>query len=209
MTTAMDRREHWDGVFHRNDDADVSWYQEVPEASLALVDACALPPDAALIDVGAGSSRMVDHLLDRGYGDVTALDISQAALERSRTRLGPRAAGVHWIVADVTRFEPARRYRLWHDRAVFHFLTDEAERLRYRSVAEATVAPGGWLILAAFAPHGPTRCSGLEVQRHDGASMAAALGASFTLVDERVVDHHTPSGAVQPFTFARFHRSAP
>jgi len=209
MTTAMGRREHWDGVFDGTDDADVSWFQAVPDASLELVDACGLPPDAALIDVGAGSSRMVDHLLDRGYQDVTVLDVSQAGLERSRARLGPRAGDVHWIVADVTRFEPARRYRLWHDRAVFHFLTDGADRLLYRSVAEAALAPGGWMILAAFAPHGPTRCSGLEVQRHDGASMAAALGASFTLVDERVVDHHTPSGAVQPFTFARFQRSAP
>ena len=204
----MDPREHWEGVFLRKEDPDVSWFQAVPETSLALVEACAVPHDAALIDVGSGSSRLVDHLLDRGYRDVTALDISAAALDRSRARLGARAADVHWVVADITRFEPARRYRLWHDRAAFHFLTDEADRRLYRSVAEAAVAPDGWLILAAFAPHGPTRCSGLEVQRHDGASMSAALGASFVLVDEQVVDHATPSGAVQPFTFARFRRSA-
>lgn len=203
---ATEREEHWERVFATKADAEVSWYQAVPEASLAFVEACGLAPADPVIDVGAGSSALVDHLIRLGYTDVTALDLSATALARARARLGAEGERVTWLVGDVTRWEPARAYRLWHDRAVFHFLVDAADRRAYARLAERAVAPGGWIVLATFAPHGPTRCSGLEVRRHDGASMGAVLGASFELVEERQVDHVTPSGPVQAFTYARFLR---
>lgn len=200
------RESHWDQVFTTKADADVSWYQPVPEASLAFIEACAPGPGSALIDVGGGSSSLVDHLLAQGHRDVTVLDVSAAALERARTRLGPRGGDVHWVVSDVTRFEPTRPYHVWHDRAALHFLTDPEDQAAYGRVVSRAVPPGGWVVLATFAPHGPTKCSGLEVRRHDGSSLGEILGPDFVPAEERVVEHHTPSGAVQPFTFARFQR---
>jgi len=203
---SVERAGHWDTVFTTKADTDVSWYQEVPEASLAFIRACTPGPGSAIIDVGGGSSSLVDHLLAQGHTDVTVLDVSAAALERARVRLGDRAGDVQWVVSDVTRFEPARPYHVWHDRAALHFLTDPEDQAAYGGVVSRAVPPGGWVVLATFAPHGPTRCSGLEVQRHDGASLGAILGTDFALAEERVVEHHTPSGAAQPFTFARFQR---
>ena len=202
----MERAAHWDRVFGTKADTDVSWYQERPDASLASIEACGLPATAALLDVGAGSSALVDHLLSAGCLDVTVLDISEAALARARARLGVRAAEVDWVVADVTTFRPARRYDLWHDRAAFHFLTTEEDQQAYATALRASVADSGWVILAAFAPHGPRRCSGLDVRRHDGASMASVLGPDFSLVHEEIVEHRTPSGVTQAFTYARFRR---
>lgn len=200
------RETHWNRVFTTKADTDVSWHQAVPEASLRLVRACGIDPAAPVIDVGGGTSALVDHLLRSGHGDVTVLDVSAAALDRVRARLGADARRVRWIVADVTAFQPDRAYALWHDRAAFHFLTEPGDQAAYARAVAAAVAPGGWVVLATFAPHGPARCSGLEVRRHDAASLGAVLGPGFALVDEEVVDHTTPSGAVQPFTCARFRR---
>ncbi|MBI2394816.1 MAG: class I SAM-dependent methyltransferase [Deltaproteobacteria bacterium] len=202
-----ERATHWDDIYRQKQD-DVSWFEAEPIRSLALVDRCDLSRDAAVIDVGGGRSRFVEGVLDRGFHDVTVLDLSAVALEDTRARLGDRAAHVRFRVGDVTRFEPTERYALWHDRAVFHFLASAGEREAYARVLEQAVPPGGHVILATFAPDGPERCSGLPALRYDGEALARALGPVVHLVEEIRHEHRTPAGKVQPFTFARFVRRA-
>lgn len=205
--TTTDRKAHWEHVWETRRPGDVSWFQPRPDRSLALLDAAGIGPASAVIDVGGGDSTLVDALLARGARHVTVLDVSGAALARARARLGAAAARVTWLEADVTRAElPAGAYDAWHDRAVFHFLTDAADRRRYAAVAHATVRAGGTLVMATFAPDGPTRCSGLEVARYDGAGIARELGAGFELVSETRETHHTPAGAEQRFTYAVLRR---
>jgi trans-aconitate methyltransferase len=174
--------------------------------SLRLVEQLPIERDDAIVDVGAGEGTLVDALLSRGHHHLTALDAAPHALNRARARLiaagqTTAAATVTWIVADVVTWRPTRRYRLWHDRAVFHFLTDPADRVTYRDLAASTVTPGGFLIVATFAPDGPTHCSGLPVARYGPAELAAAFTPHFTahLADDE--QHHTPWGAVQHFTW--------
>jgi len=202
------REQHWNDVYTRKREDEVSWFQPEAKLSLELIGQCGLALDARLIDIGGGASRLVDGLLARGFEDITVLDLSLAALGKARERLGDRGARVHWMVADATAFTPSSSYALWHDRAVFHFLTLPAERATYLRALERGLALGGHLIIATFAPDGPERCSGLEVARYDAAELAAVLGPSFELVESRREEHATPSGGMQPFTFARFVRSA-
>jgi SAM-dependent methyltransferase len=194
------RRSHWEQVYGAKKPGEVSWFQPSPGRSLALIEALRLGSDAAIIDVGAGASALVDGLLDRGFGRVTAMDIAVAALEHSRARLGERAGLVRWMVGDVLDEIPGGPYDLWHDRAVFHFLTDAADQSRYAANLRGALAPGGHAIIATFAPDGPQKCSGLAVARHDGASIAAAVG--LRLVKEEREEHVTPWGAVQRFVYA-------
>lgn len=201
------RQEHWDSIYSRKGEEEVTWFEAEPRRSLELVSRCALPSDARIIDVGGGASRLVDGLLDRGFEELSVLDVSSQALEKSRARLGARASRVHWITCDVTMFEPPDRYALWHDRAVFHFLTAGADRAAYSRALERALNPGGLVIIGAFAVDGPDRCSGLEVVRYDGPGIAAALGPSFTLVETVRHEHVTPTGKVQSFTFARLKKS--
>ena len=207
--THTSQQQHWDDVYTQKAEDEVSWFQPEAAMSLDLIARCALPPDAKIIDVGGGASRLVDGLLDRGFVDVTVVDLSAAALAKARARLGERAQPVSWVAADVTTFEPPARYALWHDRAVFHFLTAPADRAAYVRVLERALADGGHAIVGTFAPDGPERCSGLPVVRYDAAALAAALGPSLTLIESARHEHVTPSGKVQAFTFARFVRSAP
>jgi SAM-dependent methyltransferase len=195
-------------VWRSRTDTEVSWYQPHASRSVALILASVSPPGDAIIDVGAGTSPLACELAARGFKDLTLLDVSPAALDRARARLGPAAADVAFVAADVTRFAPARRYRLWHDRAVFHFLTDDADRTRYASIAASAVEPDVWLIVGGFAPDGPDRCSGLPVHRDSDDSLTAAFGPAFTPVDFTEEGHTTPSGAVQRFLYGRFRRSA-
>lgn len=204
MTTT--RAGHWDQIYATKGEDEVSWFQETPSASLAMIEACELPPEARLLDVGGGASRLVDALLDLGFVDVSVLDVSSNALAAARARLGARASGVEWLVRDVTAFEPPHPYDLWHDRAVFHFLGTEEERAAYVRALERAVAPGGWVVLATFALDGPERCSGLPVVRYDAEGLAAAAGPSFTLVESMRRAHVTPAGRLQPFTFVRLKR---
>lgn len=204
MTSA--RQQHWNDIYARKREDEVSWYQEEATVSLELVARCGLGPGARIIDVGGGAGRLVDGLLDRGFKDVTILDLSVEALAKARARLGARAEGVRWIAADVTTFEPAERYDLWHDRAVFHFLTSPVDRAAYVTALEHALAPGGHAIVGTFALDGPERCSGLEVVRYDAPGLAAALGASFALVEAVRQEHLTPAGKVQAFTFVRLAR---
>jgi SAM-dependent methyltransferase len=198
----MARREHWDHIYRSTAASDVSWYQPTPTVSLELIRRVAPDLDAPIIDVGGGASTLVDALLDAGYRDVTVLDLSGAALAVARERLGARAAQVTWLESDVlTAPLPAGGYAVWHDRAVFHFLTDPRDRERYVAKTREAVRPDGHVIVASFAPDGPTRCSGLDVVRYSPETMHAQFGAGFRLLDSVREEHHTPSGATQAFVY--------
>ncbi len=201
-------REHWQRVWRARDEAEVSWFEQEPRTSLALIEACGLAPGDPIIDVGGGASRLVDALLQRGFRDLTVLDVAADALERARRRLGSAADEVHWLVADICAFHPPRRYRLWHDRAVFHFLTSPEDRAAYRRALEAGTTAGSWLVITTFAPDAPPRCSGLEVRRYDAEALAAEFAPTFVPVEARRQLHHTPAGRPQPFTWLRLRRSA-
>ncbi len=201
-------REHWDDVYRRKAPEALGWHQPRPVVSLDLIGALGLDRAAALVDVGGGASTLVDALLAEGFGDVTVLDLSDEALALARARLGDSAARVAWIAADVTRWRPPRRYALWHDRAVLHFLIDEDRRQAYRDVLHRALAPGGYAVIATFAPDGPEQCSGLPVRRHAPEDVAALLGPAFRLVDHRHEDHTTPGGAVQRFQYSVLERVA-
>jgi SAM-dependent methyltransferase len=204
MTTP--RQQHWNDIYVRKAEEEVSWFQPEASISLELIERFAPPRDAKVIDVGGGASRLVDGLLDRGFEDVTVLDISEAALAKARARLGARADRVKWIAADVTSFEPSERFTLWHDRAVFHFLTSPADRTAYVRSLERALAPKGHVVVGTFALDGPERCSGLEIVRYDAVALSKTLGPSFQLVEEVRHEHTTPGGKMQAFTFVRMAR---
>jgi trans-aconitate methyltransferase len=199
----MSRRAHWEQVYRDKAPDAVSWYQARPVLSLELIAASGIGKDEAIIDVGGGASVLADCLLDAGYSSLAVLDLSTAALAASRARLGPRASQVEWHEADVTEFLPPRRYALWHDRALFHFLTDAGDRRRYMATLEKSLAPGGAVIIAGFAPDGPPKCSGLEVRRFDERMLADELGAGFELRETRHEIHRTPWQSEQRFIYCR------
>lgn len=205
MTTR--REAHWDDVHRTRDPSAASWYERVPARSLAWVIDAAPDRRSAVIDVGAGTSLLVDGLLEAGYRDVTVLDVAPSALAEVRRRLGSAAAQVRFVAADVLRFRPDRTYDVWHDRAVFHFLVDEEDRARYRDSLRAALRAGGHAIVATFAPGGPERCSGLPTMRYDAAGLVAALGEGLSLVRHEEAIHVTPGGAAQPFTWVCVLRS--
>jgi SAM-dependent methyltransferase len=202
----LSRQDHWDKVYTTRGENQVSWFQETPAPSLELIGLVGAIRSSAIIDIGGGASRLVDCLVGQGYEDVTVLDLSAAALASAQSRLGDKANRVKWIAADVTAWEPARVYDLWHDRAAFHFLTESADKAAYVSRLKAAVKPGGSVIIGTFAPDGPERCSGLIVSRYDPAGLAATLGCGFELIDTRRHEHTTPSGAAQRFQFSTFWR---
>lgn len=202
----MDRKQHWDTVYQDRSPDAVSWYQARPEPSLSLIDASCLQSDAAILDVGGGASNLVDHLLAAGYADLTVLDLSEAALDCAKSRLGEEAARVHWLETDITRFAPSRRYALWHDRAVLHFLTDPDDQGRYREALLRGTRPGSHVIIGTFAPDGPRQCSGLDVTRYSHTTLQRFLGAPFRLREHRRYLHKTPWEAAQRFLFAHFQR---
>lgn len=201
-----ERAAHWDGAYTGKQDTEVSWFQEQPGMSLELIRHCALPAGASVIDVGGGASRLVDVLVDDGLA-VTVLDLSAAALEKARARLGGRAAAVEWVVADITAWMPAAPFDLWHDRAVFHFLTEPADRAAYRERLAAALRPGGQAVIGTFALDGPERCSGLPVMRYGPEELTAELGPSFRLVEAVRESHVTPAGKTQSFQFCRLSRA--
>lgn len=201
------RKDHWEEVYRSKAASQVSWYQPHHSMSLKLIDEIGLAPDAAVIDVGGGASTLVEDLLDRGLCNLTVLDLSAAALATARERLGDRAAPVRWIEADVTQAElPHHAYDLWHDRAVFHFLTEAAAREGYKTALRRALKPGGHLLIATFSLAGPPKCSGLEVMRYSAETLQAELGADFELLRRLDEEHHTPAGAVQNFVYCLFRR---
>lgn len=198
----QERKNHWEDVYQGKSATEVSWYQDSPDRSLALVDSTGIAKQAPIIDVGGGASTLVDHLLASGYSDVTVLDLASAAFDQARARLAGRAAGVDWVVSDVTRFRPRRRYQLWHDRAVLHFLTEATDRERYVDVLRRALEPGGHAIIATFGPEGPKRCSGLDVRRYSVDLLRELLGPGFILQSHELENHQTPSGALQQFLYS-------
>lgn len=202
----MDRQAHWQGVYETKAETEVSWFQERPATSLALIAATGLGPVARMVDVGGGASRLVDHLVEMGWRSVTVLDIAEAALERAQRRLGERANLVQWLVADVTAWSVPPSFDLWHDRAVFHFLTEPADRAAYAKTMAAAVPSGGHAIIGTFALDGPERCSGLPIQRYDADGLAGQFAGHFDLVEARMEDHLTPAGKVQKFQFCQLLR---
>jgi len=197
----VDRHQHWETVYSNKSVDQVSWFQLHAASSLRLVEGCA-GRDASIIDVGGGASVLVDNLLDAGYRNLTVLDLAESALAASRARLGARAQSVQWIAADITRADlPAARYDVWHDRAVFHFLTDPADRARYVAQVLKSVKSGGHVIVAAFGPGGPLQCSGLDVMRYAPDALHAEFGAPFRLLGHQTEIHRTPAGGVQEFVY--------
>lgn len=194
---------HWNAVFSTRELDEVSWYQARPETSLALLREVA----GAVIDVGAGASTLVDELLDDGRTDITVLDVSAEALSVTRQRLGQRADQVRFVVADILEWEPDRMYAGWHDRAVFHFLTDPVQQARYVDLASRAVGAGGVLVLATFGTDGPTTCSGLPTARYSATDLAALFAPHFSLTHSDVRVHVTPSGAEQQFTWVSLRRN--
>jgi hypothetical protein len=183
-----------------------SWYQPHATASLAMLDRCGVTREDSLIDVGGGASVLVDELLARGYDDVTVLDVAESGLAVARRRLGEAAQRVTWVVADLLSWTPACRYRVWHDRALFHFLTTGDARQRYLLALDAATAGASVAVLGTFAPDGPRQCSGLPVARYDAGELAALLGGAWRTVAAEREEHATPNGLVQPFTWAAFRR---
>ncbi|WP_420395727.1 class I SAM-dependent methyltransferase [Nioella sp.] len=203
------RTTHWDNRYRGAEPENLSWFEAAPALSLRLIGQAA-GPDASVIDVGGGASRMPDALLEAGYEDITVLDLSAEALARSRARLGDRAAPVDWQVADVTHWQPARLYDLWHDRAVFHFLTDAGDRAAYARALSSALAPGGTAILMSFADDGPEKCSGLPVKRYAPEDLVAEierlLPGQFDVKETGRFAHTTPSGAEQRFQYTVFQK---
>lgn len=204
----MTAKAHWDRVYEAGDTAEMSWYQARPALSLALIEK-SLPDRAApMIDVGGGASTLVDHLLAAGYSDITVLDLAESAVTAARERVmsaGLPAERVTWLTGDVLTLElPTAHYALWHDRAVFHFLTDPADQQRYVARVRGSVRPDGAVIVATFAADGPPRCSGLEVARYSSEALHAVFGSHFQLVGSRREVHETPAGVAQAFTYCVF-----
>lgn len=198
----MNTQEHWEHIYETKAPNKVSWYSPHLNASLELIERAALSQAAAIIDVGGGESTLVDDLLTRGYVDITILDISNKAIEVCQNRLGKSAERIHWICADITEveLEPAQ-FDVWHDRAVFHFLTAPGDRAAYVGQVAQAVRVGGHVIIGTFGPEGPTRCSGLDVVRYDADSLHHEFGRRFRLLDSSKQLHRTPSGAVQQFLY--------
>lgn len=204
------RKEHWQQVYSTKATDTVSWYQEHATLSLRLIQATGVAPSGAVIDVGGGASTLVDDLLAQGYTHLTVLDLAGAALDATRQRLGARADQVTWLEADITRTGlPSHAYDIWHDRAVFHFLTDPVDRRAYVWTARDAVKPGGHLIVGTFTEDGPERCSGLPVIRYSADALLAAFGEGFTLERQERELHHTPFGTVQPFLYCCLRRTGP
>lgn len=195
---------HWDEVFARTSPDEVSWFEGDATTSLGRIDASGVSGNVA-VDIGAGRSPLAALLLQRGWSQVIAVDISAAALQQLADNAG-HPAGLTCVVSDVRSWSPASKISLWHDRAVFHFLVDPDDQAAYAQLAARAVEPGGTVIIATFAPDGPDRCSGLPTARHDAASISAALGPAFALVDDCRIEHRTPWGAIQPFTWATLRR---
>jgi SAM-dependent methyltransferase len=196
---------HWDSVFKTKESDEVSWFQAEPVTSERLLLQWA-PPLCSVIDIGAGTSTLVSELLDAGYEDVTLLDVSEAALAKVRTRLGSRAESVDFVSADVRSWWPGRTYDAWHDRAVFHFLVEPADRDHYVAIASQAVAPDGVVVLGTFALDGPTQCSGLPTSRYDTELLVRTFGPAFALEHAEREEHATPSGTIQPFSWVVLRR---
>lgn len=198
------QKNHWEKVYQTKTPDEVSWTQEKPQTSLDLINSCALGKEAKIIDIGGGDSTLVDFLLKEGYQNITVLDISAKALERAQKRLGSQAEKVTWIEADITEFEPKETYDIWHDRAAFHFLTQQEHIRKYLQITKESVA--GYMILGTFSINGPKKCSGLDIQQYDEPSITSLFKENFEKLSCFTEDHTTPFNTIQNFIFCHFRK---
>ena len=199
---STDKREHWEKVYRTKTSDEVSWFRPHLDVSLSLIERAANDRLVSIIDVGGGASTLVDDLLGRGYRNITVLDVSQTAIDKAKERMGETATSVSWLCADITQIAlPPQAYDVWHDRAVFHFLTNEEERRAYIRNAISAVRVGGHVIVSTFGPEGPEKCSGLEVMRYDAESLHREFGRRFRLLESSKELHNTPFGTVQQFLY--------
>ena len=203
-TNKKNVRIHWENIYSTKFENEVSWFQLYPEMSIEFIELLYLPINANIIDIGGGDSHLVDTLLEKGYQNIWVLDISANAIERAKKRLGEKADKVHWIVSDITEFEPPVLFDFWHDRAAFHFLTSENKIYKYISIAERAIKKNGYLVLGTFSEQGPKKCSGLDIKQYSEASMSARFEKAFKKIKCKREDHHTPSDSIQNFLFCCF-----
>lgn len=202
----FDRKKHWENIYQTKDLKEVSWFQPTPETSLDFFKQLHVPTTAKIIDIGGGDSFLVDHLLKLGYQDISVLDISEEAINRAKQRLGDQAKKVQWIVADVATFKPTMTYDLWHDRATFHFLTNEKEISNYLGTAEQHINARGFLVMGTFSEQGPTKCSGIPIKQYSETTMTDRLQKFFEKINCVAVDHKTPFNTIQNFVFCSFRK---
>ena len=202
-----ERKKHWNLIYESKDLQETSWFQPTPSDSLRFIEELNLQKSASIIDVGGGESLLVDHLLELGYSDISVLDVSAVAISKAKQRLGSRSKDINWIISDVLSFHPTRTYDLWHDRATFHFLTNESEIAKYIELAAKAIAQNGFLIIGTFSEHGPDRCSGLQVKQYSEIGLDLNFSNSFEKIHCDTVDHLTPSGELQSFVFCSFSKS--
>lgn len=201
-----DFKSHWEKVYSSKHFEETSWYQKKPEASLNLIESLGLSRKAGIIDIGGGDSYLVDHLLDLDYENISVLDISEKAIQKAKLRLGARATKVNWIIKDVVNLETDKKFQVWHDRAAFHFLTDEKRRSAYIENLQNSLKDGGYFILSTFSEKGPKKCSGLEIDRYSQEEMQKLFEKHFEVVRIENLDHTTPTNTTQNFTFGLFRR---
>jgi SAM-dependent methyltransferase len=205
----LERQSHWQNIYQTRKSTDVGWYQPHLIVSLGLILQLALPKTATILDVGAGDSTLVDDLLANGYSRISLLDLSSAAFERVKARLGSKSDNISWIEADITQAKlPLQAYDVWHDRALFHFFTNDLDRRKYIEAARLALKPGGYLIIATFAQDGPLRCSGLDTRRYGPEALCQELGEEFMLIRSLPEIHHTPSGNEQKFSYCLFKKNS-
>ena len=204
----MEKKNHWESVYQNKDFKDTSWFQEIPSTSIAFLESLKLDKSAKIIDIGGGESRFVNYLLDKGFENITVLDISATAIEKKKRELDSKSKTITWIVSDIADFKPTETYDFWHDRATFHFLTDQNDIVTYVQTVQQFVAPEGALILSTFSENGPTKCSGLPIQQYSEKTLSARVEAFFTKIKCVIVYHITPFETVQNFIFCSFKRKS-
>lgn len=199
----MNTKEHWETIYKTKQPNEVSWTEQIPSASLEFINKLKIPKTSKIIDIGGGDSKLVDFLLAQGYTDLSVLDISETAIIRAKERLGDKAKNVKWIISDILDFKPTEKYDLWHDRAAFHFQTEEADIDKYLNIIKNAVI--GWSIIGTFSVDGPKKCSGLNIRQYNEAGLKYLLEKSdFKFLESKRIDHITPSGGVQNFIFCSF-----
>lgn len=200
----IERTKHWENIYKTKHYNEVSWHQSNPTTSLMLIKQHNIPLHAKIIDIGGGDSVLVDHLLDLGYTNISVLDISETAIDRAKLRLGKKSQLVNWIIADIATFKPSEKFDFWHDRAAFHFLTQEKEIEHYLHTAEKSITDNGILVIGTFSKSGPEKCSGIEIKQYSEDSMTGLFTRHFTKTSCVNVDHITPFDTIQHFTFCSF-----
>lgn len=202
----VEKKKHWENIYISKQINEVSWYQPTPETSLDFVRQFDLPKSAKIIDIGGGDSYFADHLLELGYEDITVLDISSVALEKAKHRLADRSGKIKWIVADAANFNASEKYDFWHDRAAFHFLTNENDILNYVKSAGENINENGILVIGTFSENGPTKCSGIEIKQYSEQTMTDRFKDKFERINCFKIDHTTPFNTIQNFVFCSFRR---